>query len=47
MKLENETYEIVYNDIMNKFDKEGCCKRIKEEIVNQIGYSEIINEEKN
>lgn len=46
MKLEHETYEIIYADIIAKVEKEGFFKKIKTEVAEQIGYGDIINEEK-
>ncbi len=46
MKLEHETYEIIYNDIVSKLEKEGSLKKIKTEMAESIGYGDIINEEK-
>jgi hypothetical protein len=43
MKLEHETYEIIYVDIVNKLEKEGLLKKIKNEVAEVIGYGDIIN----
>jgi hypothetical protein len=46
MKLEHETYELIYSDILNKLEKENLLKKIKSEVTDIIGYGDIINEEK-
>jgi hypothetical protein len=44
MKLEHETYETIFVDIIVRLEKEGLLKKIKSEIAEAIGYGDIINE---
>lgn len=46
MKLEHETYEMIYSEVVNRLEKEGFLKKIKTDIAEIIGYGDIINEEK-
>ncbi len=46
MKLEHETYEMIYSEVVSRLEKEGFLKKIKTDIAQVIGYGDIINEEK-
>ena len=46
MKVEHETYEMIYGEVVSRLDKEGYLKKIKAEVSENIGYGDIINEEK-
>lgn len=46
MKLEHETYEMIFAEVVTRLEKEGYLKKIKSEVADVIGYGDIINEEK-
>ena len=46
MKVEHDTYDMMFGQVVSKLEKEGFLKKIKGEVAETIGYGEIINEEK-
>ena len=38
MKVEHETYEMIFGEVINKVEKEGYLKKIKAEVADIIGY---------
>ena len=43
IKLEHETYEIIFAEVVTRLEKEGYLKKIKSELADIIGYGDIIN----
>ena len=45
MKLEHETYEILYNDVARVLERDGILKKLKEDIGSFLGRNEIVNQD--
>ena len=46
VKVEHDTYEFIYADLIGRLEREGLLKKVKAEVSEVIGYGDIINEEK-
>lgn len=38
MKTEHETYEMIFNEVVSRLEKEGFLKKIKADVADTIGY---------
>lgn len=47
MKVEHDSYEIIFNEISLRLDNENMGKNVRNEIVAQVGRNDVISEENN